>query len=196
MSLKQMTLFFICMGCHPPLEKDTPLFGEGGSSDPFTDLAGLPSLTNRINTQFCNDAADNLGGAVGATTYFTGTYIFLDGEWIGREKWLLFPNPYWAEIGGESCEVVWEMQATETELETCLACDLALFVSGELTEASTNCPEELWNDPADMSWTEIYEIAVIENDTLFYYQSGSELGEGYANEKAYSFLSAPDCKWF
>ena len=125
----RMSVFIFSIACQPPLEKKQSLYGEGSSDDPLADLSGLPTLTNRIDTTYCNDAAENLGGAIGATTYYTGTYVLVDGVWIGREKWLLFPNPYWSDVGGETCEVVWEMSASETELENCLACDVALSVS-------------------------------------------------------------------
>ena len=189
-----LCLFFL-FACHPAKEKSPELYGDYSSADPLADISGLPSLSGRIDTTHCDEKSEEFQ-TPGATSYFTGTYVLVEGEWIGREKWLLFPNEYWEAEGGETCEIVWEMTAYESELSNCLACDMALNVGGEVHLGSTNCPEGLWSDPAEQSWNATYEIATLEEETIFYYLSGTVLGEGYANEKALSFLTEPDCKWF
>ncbi len=191
-------LSMLFVACHAEKEKGLKVDHFGGldvSADPLSDISGLPSLSSQLNPNHCDEISAELQ-VPGATSYFTGTYVLDNGSWIGREKWILFANEHWVEAGGETCEVVWDMTATETSLETCLACDLALFVDAEIHEGSTTCPPDLWSHEEEQVWNETYEIAVIGEETLFQYQDGKVLGEGYANERAYSFLSDPDCKWF
>jgi hypothetical protein len=175
--------------------------GSDGSGTAGTDpleSTGLQSLGFDEDTTECESASEAVGGAAGAKSYFTGTYL-RDGSggWIGREKWILFPTELWGETDGEPCEVVWETTAYEGEVLTCLACSFALHVSAVVNEATTTCPQLLWNLEGELEWEERYEVAIIGEQALFYFQdSGSIIGEGYANSQAASFLSEASCVWF
>ena len=133
----------------------------------------------------------------GATSYFVGTYLKDGSRWLGREKWILFPNAYWEASGGVPCEVSWDMEINEEELVTCLACDFALNVDATISASSTNCPQELWNSPSEQYWNATYEVLVQNGNSVFYFQStGQAFGWGYSSESAINFVSEPDCKWF
>ena len=172
---------------------------EGGGpagSDPL-ETTGLPGLELDDNTGMCDATSEEVGGAAGAKSYFSGVYLKAESGWGGREKWILFPTELWNATEGEPCEVVWESQGHEGEPLTCLACSYALHVGAEVNESTTTCPEELWNHEGDREWQESYEVAVVGETALFYFQeSGNFVGEGYANEQATSFLSEPSCVWF
>ena len=100
---------------------------EGEESDPHEGSdpllnSGLPSLEIDEGTQMCDELSDEVGGAAGAKSYFSGIYLRTESGWLGREKWILFPTELWEATEGEPCEVVWESQGDEGNPLTCLAC--------------------------------------------------------------------------
>ena len=164
--------------------------------DPFFEEANLPSVLVELDDSSCDAMSAELQHP-GATSYFVGTYIKRDGGWVGREKWILFPNEYWMESGGFPCEVSWDIETREEELTTCLACDLALGIDASISPSSTNCPQGLWNEPSEQYWSSTYEIRMNNGTSTFYFQSnGNAFGAGYSSERAINFISDPDCKWF
>ncbi len=89
------------------------------------------------------------------------------------------------------------MTAVPTEVETCVSCTMALSVEANIDLALTTCPEEIWNYPEDKSWSTTYELALINDQALFYFQeSGNIVGIGHTNGDAASFLSDASCVWF
>ena len=184
------------------------------SSDPYFDNSGLPNVLNDMDSSACDAMSTENPGLAGATSYFAGSYIRNADGWYGREKWVLYPNEEWQNLaytqwmdGDESlsniaqgypCEVSWDMVVQEIdELETCLACDLALAVQAEISFSSTNCPQGLWSQSTEQSWQTVYEIAKSNGSSIFYFQSnGDPFGWGYSSDYALNFLSEANCKWF
>jgi|GEM_PF-3038224 len=182
--------------------------------DPFFSDSDLPNIMDELDPTYCDATAAEYPNVPGATSYFVGSYIQSDTEWIGREKWILFPNESWqnaayqqwidgdeemADIAqGYPCEISWDMRVEELEeLETCLACTLAFYVQADISTSSTSCPQGLWSDPAEQNWETIYEIANANGSSIFYFRSnGNPFGWGYASDQALNFLSEPSCKWF
>ena len=190
--------------------------GETGeaSSDPFFDQSDLPNVLENMDGTACDELSSDYPGLAGATSYFAGSYIRSSDGWIGREKWVLFPNQEWQNLaytqwmdGDESlsniaqgypCEVSWDMRVQEIdELETCLACDTAFIVEASISFSSTNCPQGLWSEPSEQNWQSIYEVAQSNGTSIFYFRSsGDPFGWGYTSDNALNFLSEPNCKWF
>lgn len=184
------------------------------SSDPFFDESGLNNVLEEMDPAACDTLAAEYPGLAGATSYFAGSYLKDSSGWVGREKWVLYPNEEWQTLSydqwmegdqslsniaqGYPCEVSWDILVQELEdLETCLACDLALAVSATISFSSTNCPQGLWSEPSEQNWESVYEIAKTNGTSIFYFRSnGNPFGWGYAGDNALNFLSEPNCKWF
>ena len=184
------------------------------SSDPFFEESGLENILEEMDPTACDELSAEYPGLAGATGFFAGSYIKDETDWVGREKWVLFPNEEWQALaydqwveGDESlsniaqgypCEISWDIMVEELdEMETCLACTLAFHVSAAINVSSTNCPQGLWSEPSEQNWESIYEIAKNNNESIFYFRSnGNPFGWGYANNYALNFLSEPNCKWF
>ena len=180
---------------------DSVLEDTNNSQDLY-DQTGLDDVTNDLDGSFCDDISQEYENVPGAVSYFTGIYTSSQGEvaeqdtWYGIEEWLLIPNTTWAVIQSETCYVVWNTMATRIELETCLGCSLAMEVTASINYDETTCPEEIWNDADYISWQSDYEIALVGDVSMFYYNSGAFLGMGNANESAFNFLTDPKCVWF
>ena len=165
-------------------------------NDPIFEDADIPSVLGELDDSFCDEMSEELG-VPGATSYFVGTYIKQNNSWVGREKWILFPNEHWQEYGGYPCEISWDMSIEERDLVTCLACDIAMEVDASISSSSTNCPQDLWNEPSEQNWSTTYEIMLDNGSSTFYFQSsGNPFGWGYSSQTSINFVSEPDCKWF
>jgi len=166
--------------------------------DPMFRDADIPNVLNDLDDTACDAIAQDLEGTPGATSYFAGIYLSQNGSWVGREKWILFPNDSWEAIGGYPCEVSWDMEIYEREEPTtCLACDIAFDVEAFVNESDTTCPRDLWDIPSEQNWQTTYEILISSGSSIFYFQSNGEpFGWGYSSERAINFISNPDCKWF
>ena len=176
------------------LNGSSDLEGEASTSQDIYDNTGLDNVTADLDGSFCDDASEEFQNVPGAASYFTGIYTSTSGNvteqdtWFGIEEWILIPNSTWQEIQSETCYVVWDTVAVRTEIETCLGCTLAIEVTGSINLDATTCPTEIWNYPEFTSWQEDYEIALVGEISMFYYQSGSFLGMGTTNENAFNFL--------
>ena len=172
------------------------------SSQDLYDNTGLDDVRDDLDGSFCDDVSEEYENVPGAVSYFTGIYTSSQGEvseqetWYGIEEWVLIPNTAWEEIQSETCYVVWSTVASRTEIETCLGCSLAMEVTASINYDETTCPEEIWNYAEYISWQADYEIALVGNISMFYYNSGTFLGMGSANNSAFNFLTDPKCAWF
>ena len=199
------------------LGEDPMVVPEGtgeASSDPFFDESGLHNVLEEMDPTACDDLSAEYPGLAGATSYFAGAYIQDSSGWVGREKWVLYPNDEWQTLAydqwmegdqslsniaqGYPCEVSWDIYVQELEeMETCFACDLAFGVAATISFSSTNCPQGLWSEPSEQNWESVYEIAKTNGSSIFYFRSnGNPFGWGYASDNALNFLSEPNCKWF
>ena len=183
-------------------------------SEPLFGNSNLPNIMEDMDTKACLPVSENYPDTPGATSYFAGAYIKDGNSWMGREKWLLFPNQAWQEVAyqqwqegnqevsniaqGYPCEVSWDVLVTEhDEMEQCLACSLAFFVDASVNANITTCPQSLWNEVGTRDWQSNYEIASFSGNSIFYFRSsGQAFGWGYASENELNFLSEPSCKWF
>lgn len=162
--------------------------GDGGAS------GTLPDLTAGLDTEGCEDVD---GTAIpGAVSFFVGEYERGDGSWSGAERWLLFANDAWKAAGEDDCVVRWTTTASEAAPTTCATCDLALAVGATIDESATTCPDGLWDSPTERNWTATYEIRIEGDQSTWYYDSGTSLGEGAAVDGAVNFVTEKDCVWF
>lgn len=169
---------------------DNPL--DSNNDQSFESLSGLPDLDDQMDPDYCESMQPDVAGA---TSYFKGIYILDNGEWFGREEWILHPTSAWTATNGETCKVTWEINAVEKEVMGCPSCDLSLDVDAYLNSQLTDCPDGLWED--DQQWSESYNILIDGDRSIFYFKNNGEpIGEGYANAKAVNFLSEVTCSWF
>ena len=172
------------------------------SSQDLYDNTGLDDVRDDLDGSFCDDVSEEYESVPGAVSYFTGIYTSSQGEvseqetWYGIEEWVLIPNTAWEVIQSETCYVVWNTVARRVEVETCLGCSLAMEVTASINYDETTCPEEIWNYAEYISWQADYEIALVGDISMFYYNSGTFLGMGSANNAAFNFLTDPKCAWF
>ena len=199
-------LIIITLSCsNPNIDSKWGILGEeelsseglSKSEDPL-DNTGLPSSDSEMDSSYCNEAWAETPNVVGAVSYFSGIYLKEDdSRWIGREEWSLFANENWENLNRQDCAVVWNMTASPTDIETCVSCTMALSVEANIDLNLTTCPEEIWNYPEEKSWSTTYELVLINDQALFYFQnSGNIVGIGHSNDDAASFLSDPSCIWF
>ena len=180
---------------------------------PFFSGSELPDLFAEMDASFCHALAQEYPGVPGATSYFIGSYLLEQEEWIGKEKWVLFPNESWQQAArqqwedgdqsmadlaqGKPCEVSWDMSVTELEVENCLSCNLAFYVQAQIQASESTCPQHLWSGPAEQQWETTYEISTNNGTSIFHFLSnGHAFGWGYSSDQAINFLSDANCKWF
>jgi len=204
--MRYPALVLFSIGCSPAFN-GTKTFSNNESyenpNDEYNDFfsqSGLPELREDMDPHYCDD--QEIDGqeinAAGAASYFLGTYVQEEERWIGKERWYLFPTPEWVAaedmITEDGCYVTWEIEATEID---CVDCDLALSAMAGVNRSETNCPDELWDNPADKEWEANYDIDINGDSAEFYFQSSGEfIGRGYSNSTAASFLSDVTCTWF
>lgn len=164
-------------------------------TDTDTDLSELPDLSEGLDTTVCEDAP-GYEDLAGATSYFVGLYVSAGGTWEGTERWLLYPTSEWEAAGGEACEVVWDVSASETSPESCPSCELAIDVSATVREDLSTCPAALYSD--DETWSVGYDIDLRDDGTVnvYFASSGNLLGTGYGDATAFTYLTDASCNWF
>ncbi len=169
---------------------DTEDDSGGHGSQPGT----LPDL--RGEAEDPGGCEEVLGAAAaGAASMFFGEYEESDGAWVGEERWLLFANQTWRDLGGTDCVVVWSAEATQTDAPACTGCDLGLQTTLTLDEGATTC------DPAIVGGsdgTEAYGIARASGgDATWYLATTQErFGDGHHIDGALNFLTDPSCRWW
>lgn len=174
--------------------------GDGGSGADGGDLSGLPDLLAGADRSGCQTVTSSDGEELpvpGAVSYFYGEYAESSAEpgvWLGSERWVLFANDRWQELGEGDCEVVWLTRATESEAAACGACDLTLEVEASLDGVATTCPDGLYE--GEEQWSITYGVARRDGQSEWYFASGSRLGSGGATDSAVNFLTDKTCTWF
>jgi len=208
--------FIACLDANKDQDRVIVTQDETNNDDPFFSGSELPNLFAEMDDSFCNSIAQEYPNVPGATSYFMGSYIDDQGEWIGREKWVLFPNETWQNIAlqqsqqgdesesianiaqGKPCEISWDMSVEELDsVENCASCNTAFYVQANIRAVDSNCPQDLWSGPAEQQWETTYEISIANGTSIFHFLSnGNAFGWGYSSDKAINFLSEPNCKWF
>jgi len=166
---------------------DTP---DTGSDEPDT----LPDLLSEAtDPEGCEEV---LGEEIaGAASMFFGEYTQSDGVWVGEERWLLYANQAWRDIGGSDCEVVWVAQALEIDAPVCAGCNFGLSTTLVINETATTCDLGIVGAG---DGTTTYGIARQDDGaaTWFFGGSGDLLGDGHHISDAMNFLSEPSCRWW
>lgn len=202
MARTSLALLIALSGCSKGFEGGDTVNGGVAESDADTDADSdadadadgdpaidedLPDVTEAIDEDVCTEY-------LGATSYFYGAYTREGDDWYGEEKWLLFANEQWEAEGGADCEVVWNTVAVEGLVGACVGCDFSLTISATVDQGRTTC------DPAiagGAPWTETYDIDTVgEQASVYYHDSGTYLGAGYANDDTFNFLSDVSCLAF
>jgi len=136
-------LFSGISGCGPGFATDTTTSatsatnGGTGSSGGVGGTADLPGVT--FATTGCETVVSTeVPGAMGA---FVGTYLPTSKGWSAEERWILYANSAWEELGGADCEVVWTGSAVEGDTGACTTCDVGLQAT--LVLDSSTCPEDI-----------------------------------------------------
>ncbi len=174
--------------------------GDGGSGGDGGDASGLPDLLATADRSGCQTVTSSDGEELpvpGAVSYFYGVYAESgdeDGVWVGTERWVLFANDRWQELGEGDCEVVWLTRATEAEGGGCGTCDLNLSVEASLDGVATTCPEGLYE--GEEQWSGSYGVIRRDGQSEWYFSSGTRMGSGGATDSAVNFLTDKTCTWF
>lgn len=170
---------------------DTAETGDTGSGEGLDDL---PDLLGDLDTTSCENAP-GYQELAGATSYFVGGFS-RDGDiWTGTETWLLFATSEWVAEGGADCQVVWDISGSTAAPDACAGCAFAVSFSASLDASLTDCSADLY--AGDETYSASYDVLVNGSIATVYFSStGDELGVGYANGGAFSYLTAPQCRWF
>ena len=180
----------LAVGCNKGLGLDTSLGPAAGDTctltDPTAQLAGIEHA--------CEDAALYNPDIATATSYFVGDFTIADdGTVSGQEKWLLYANPRWLEVGGGDCQVVWN--AVGEVGDPANVGDLNIDLSYSLHNGSTDCPRDLYAGSENMR--QDYDISTRAcASTWFFSQSGTELGSGGYSGSRITYVSGLDCLLF
>ena len=132
----------------------------------------------------------------GATGFFVGDFALRDDETVaGQEKWILFANARWEELGGGDCVVVWNMTGTHQDpTGACAACSYSLELAATLDTQATDCPADLYVGVE--SFAVVYNVLVSGDSATFYYESGNTVGTGTAQSAKASYISEGSCLYF
>jgi hypothetical protein len=170
--------------------------GDGSLLDP-----DVRSALDRVEGEVDGDTSDceQVDGhsVPGALSTFVGAYRDNgSGSWVGGERWVMHANQAWREAGVDDCVITWTMAAIETSPPgTCSGCDLGLDVLATLDQATTDCPEGLWED--DRSWAASYGVRRSGAEATWVHgSSGNPLGVGAVDGDSMDFTSASACIWF
>ena len=174
------------------------------SIDPFDPLeeAIVPTwIQNEIAGQ--ENACDSLdtipAQARVATGFFAGNFEW-DGndDLVGNEFWLLFPDAELAATGFVACTVVWDVVGTRVDAAG--AADYSLEISGSVDTNQTDCVEDAVGTPVyvgDENFSVVYDVVEQSNGSAnVFFQSGTLLGRGEANNRGLTWVSERDCKIF
>lgn len=132
----------------------------------------------------------------GATGFFVGSFS-VDGELAvtGTERWVLFANSRWQELGGGDCEVVWNLTGLQGDATgACGACAYSLELGAILDTQATTCPADLY--AGDESFSVVYNVLVAGDAATFYFESGSDVGQGTQGTSSMSYISEGSCLYF
>lgn len=169
--------------------------GDGGEQA----LDELPDLRSDLDLAGCQEVESSDGEMLpvpGAVSYFYGEYYqTTDGDgWAGEERWLLFANERWKELGGADCEVVWSMTATLVgEVEA--GGQVEMNVTADIRGSETTCPEGLYE--GDETWSANYSVEISDDMRSSWFFSGAEpFATGGSTAVAMNFLSEKACAWF
>lgn len=174
--------------------------GDGGGGEGGEDaLDALPDLRAGLDLSGCQEVESSDGEMLpvpGAVSYFYGEYYLSEtGEgWQGEERWLLFANERWQELGEDDCEVVWTMTAAlNGDVEP--GGQVALSVSADIRGSETTCPEGLY--AGDETWSTSYSIEIDDEGRSFWYFNGADaFATGGSTSTAMNFITEKACTWF
>ncbi len=146
---------------------------------------------------------DHEGIAVtGAAGYFVDVLVLRDRTvgartWQGTERWILYANDAWKDVGNQDCVVTWALQGTETDRGACSTCDYGIEITAALDSAQSTCPLDLVE--GDESATFRYAVDAAEDHTarVYFGTSGNAVSERAVwNDSGLGLVSARSCKWF
>ena len=173
--------------------------GGGGGEGGEDALDALPDLLAGVDLSGCQQVEGSDGelyDVPGAVSYFYGEYYQTeDGSgWAGEERWLLFANDRWQELGEDDCQIVWTMGATVSG-DVTPGGQVSLQVSADIRGSETTCPEGLYE--GEESWTASYSVEIDDGGNSFWYYNGAdEFGSGGSTPVAMNFLTEKACTWF
>lgn len=170
---------------------------DSGAVDPQSEQA----LWNRIDAHACDTIKfTSDSGAVAlsdAASYFLGSFKKgADGNWTGREYWLLYATPDWQKNNGKDCRVVWNATVTEAATSTCATCEKAATVKADIDKTETTCAPELYKGQETYTVTYEVDIAADGGAEFFFSKSKKSLGTGFSKSDATGYLSANKCLYF
>lgn len=165
-----------------------PSQGVGG-----TTSEDLPDVRDEMDRSAGNCKELNGSALFGANSYFWGVFEGTPEEgWEGEERWYLFANDTAKDGGFNDCEVVWAVAASPTSPSGCPTCEQGVALSASLRD--NTCSSDL---QVDQSYSVDYAVDLAESgDSTWYFASGKELGNGYWNGGAMSYLTDASCRWF
>jgi len=162
-------------------------------ADSDADADALPDLTEGLDQDVC----ENGPGDEGATTYYLGTYLNVQGApFEGTEQWIWYANSDWEAVGGADCVVTWNVVGTECTTDACTDCDLGIIASAELDLDATTCPKAGYSGME--SWEERYAVRYNDDGSAswFFATSGNDFASGYWTDAGQNFVTDASCWWF
>ena len=169
-----------------------------------TAMAALPDLKANLAHGKCSNGPGN----VGADSYFVGNFKYAGNNLSGDETWVLFANPKWAALGGNDCELKWNVTGTRTkDVGSCASCSEGVTFHAEPV-MSSNCPAELvqgHKSPTGetvggegVAFDQKYALQKGANGAVkvYFAKSGKLLGEGYMDGTGFTYVSNHSCRWF
>ena len=164
-------------------QNDTAVDDTG--TDSAIDTTGLDALRN----ENCNDSEHT------ASVYFAGEFTKNGSSFVGSEWMYLVANDAWAENGGYSCQLVWNVTGLLSEpTETCTDCDFSFQGNAQYDETQSTCQPSFYGEDTAEDFEALYNIQVAGTVTEWFYQSnGSFIASGTVNNNQYSFLSEEYC---
>jgi len=198
--LPKLLLLTVSLACNSKSTEDSGADGDFSDDQNTEDTDEDPpeSLPEIAGADTDPGGCEEVSGSAlpGAASMFWGEYHEeSEGEWTGEERWLLFANEAWRDIGGEDCVVVWAAAAVESTTLSCTSCDLGLSTSLSLDNSATTCEADIVNG---LGTSEIYGIERKNSgDAIWYFaNSGERMGDGYHVTGAMNFLTDPSCRWW
>ena len=169
----------------------------GGDTGAGTDPAADTDVRNDMQDD-ADGCQDYEGNAVpGAASYFVGDYVGSEADgWTGTEEWWLWANGAWKERGGDDCVVVWNVDATPSDVGACGACEVGLDIAAAIDASRTTCPTALWEGLEN--WSEAYAMDQLPDGAARWYfaESGTPLGDGWWTDTTANWISDRSCTWF
>ena len=194
-------------------------FGNGDGENP-NGVDGTQDLEDPnqdiVYEEVCDGIEDSTGTfqeVAGATRYYIGEFtISEDDEVTGRETLKILANDKWAEVNptdGKDCDIVWLVQSGSVDRDAGPASGYRMTFTASISETMTTCSQAVaegyYTESDGPSFTVSYDVGIdcsTEPCTSYVNfvsgdgSTGSELGEGTADDDGLTYTSDASCQFY